>query len=92
MDNGNRNLCGSCFCPSDETSESFSLAENNRLVNETVAGEFLGVTPRAMQAWRYKGGGPVFVKISARCVRYRIVDLMDFIESRLAHNTSESVL
>ena len=50
------------------------------LLTETQASLFLGFSPRALQAWRYRGGGPLFVKVSSRCVRYRKKDLIDWAE------------
>jgi predicted DNA-binding transcriptional regulator AlpA len=61
----------------------------DRLVNEREAADFLGYTTRALQNWRVRGGGPKFVKISARSVRYRRRDLMEWIEGRLRANTSD---
>lgn len=73
-------------------STSALRAESNhpdRLVNETEAAEFLGYTIRALQNWRVRGGGPHFVKVSARSIRYRMRDLIGWIESRTIANTSE---
>ena len=39
-------------------------------IDEKVAADFLGLTPRTMQGWRQKGGGPRYVAISSRCLRY----------------------
>ncbi|MBL9096234.1 MAG: hypothetical protein JNK07_04850 [Alphaproteobacteria bacterium] len=43
----------------------------------------LNVSPRVLEAWRCRGGGPTFVKISARCVRYRRDDVERFIADHL---------
>lgn len=59
------------------------------LLTETQAAEILQLTPRALQAWRYQGRGPRFVKISARAVRYRLDDLEEWIETRLRRSTSD---
>ena len=59
-----------------------------RLVDETYAARYLGVTRRTMQWWRTVGRGPRFAKIG-RLVRYRIGDLDAFIESGLRNATSE---
>lgn len=59
------------------------------LINEVEAGEFIGVGARAMQAWRHRGGGPRFVHISARCIRYRRADLRDWADAKLRANTAE---
>ena len=52
-----------------------------RLLDEQQASELIGVTPRALQAWRQKGRGPSYVRISSRCVRYRLSDLNSWIDS-----------
>lgn len=59
------------------------------LLTETDAAELLQLTPRALQAWRYQGRGPRFVKISARAVRYRREDLEQWIRHRLRSSTSD---
>lgn len=59
------------------------------LLTEIEAADYLQLTPRALQAWRYKGRGPRYVKISARAVRYRLEDLNGWIESRLRSSTSD---
>jgi len=58
------------------------------LINEQQAATFLGYTVRALQNWRVRGGGPKFIKVSARSIRYRRQDLIDWAESRLVGNTS----
>ena len=61
-----------------------------RLIPERDAADYLGYTSRALQNWRLRGGGPKFVKVSARSVRYRRKDLQVWIESKLATSTSET--
>lgn len=61
----------------------------NRLINEKEAALFLGYTVRALQNWRIRGGGPKFVKVSARSIRYRFRDLLTWSESLLVSSTSE---
>lgn len=58
-----------------------------RLLNEKEAAEFLGYTARALQNWRFRGGGPRFVKVSSRSVRYRRCDLIEWAEERLVAHT-----
>jgi predicted DNA-binding transcriptional regulator AlpA len=59
------------------------------MVDEIVASTFLGVAQRTLQAWRLRGGGPRFVKISSRCVRYRLQDLLAWQADRLRRSTSD---
>ena len=70
-----------------------STRDRNRLpaplLTEIQAAEILQLTPRALQAWRYQGRGPRFVKISARAVRYRLDDVEAWIENRLRRSTSD---
>ena len=60
----------------------------NRLLNENEAAEILGFSVFALRNWRVRGGGPQFVKISRRSVRYRPQDLNNWITSLLRSNTS----
>ena len=60
----------------------------NELVTEREAAQFLGFTVRALQNWRVRGGGPRFVRISCRAVRYRRRDLIEWSEAHLVENTS----
>jgi hypothetical protein len=60
-----------------------------RLIDEKIAADFLGLTIRTMQAMRQRGGGPRFVVISARCIRYRRIDLRAWAEARLRTSTSD---
>jgi hypothetical protein len=62
----------------------------DRLVNENEAATFIGYTIRALQGWRVKGGGPKFVKVSARSIRYRRRDLIEWADSLLKTSTSEA--
>lgn len=62
----------------------------DRLINENEAAFFVGYTIRALQGWRVKGGGPMFVRVSGRSIRYRRRDLIDWAEERLKRTTSEA--
>ena len=39
------------------------------------AAAHLGVKTQTLASWRYRGGGPAFIKLGARLVRYRREDL-----------------
>lgn len=58
-------------------------------LNERQAAEKLGVTASAMQAWRLRGGGPRFVRISCRCIRYSLKELESFMEARTVASTAD---
>jgi len=72
---------------------SFSSANRDylyQLINEYEAAAYIGHSVRALRNWRVRGGGPRFVKISGRSVRYRRIDLDKWIESRLVAHTTEA--
>jgi predicted DNA-binding transcriptional regulator AlpA len=60
-----------------------------KLLSEKEAAELLGFSPRALQNWRTRGGGPRYVKISNRAVRYRPQDLSAWISSQVCESTSQ---
>ncbi len=59
------------------------------LIDEKVAAAFLGLTERTMQAYRQKGGGCRYIRISSRCLRYRRIDLKLWAEARIRTSTSD---
>ena len=60
------------------------------LIREAEAAEFCGLTIRTMQALRKRGGGPLFARLSARCLRYRRCDLKLWADQRLHASTAEA--
>ena len=60
------------------------------LIDEKAAAKFLDLSARTLQGLRYRGGGPRFVRISARCVKYRRLDCRDFAVQRLRSSTSDA--
>ena len=60
----------------------------NALITEAAAADYLGISIRTIQAWRMRGGGPIFVKLG-KSVRYRPSDIQAWIEAHLASSTSE---
>ena len=61
------------------------------LVDEHEAASILCYSVRALQNWRHRGGGPDFVKVSSRSVRYRRSDLEKWIAARTVSNTSQTI-
>lgn len=64
-------------------------ADDEALLNETQAAAFIGVTRRALQSWRISGKGPKYVRISARCIRYRKPNLIEWGETLTQTSTSQ---
>ena len=59
------------------------------LLTEQQAAACLSINPRTLQKWRVIGGGPLFVRISRRCIRYRREDLEQWTNSRVKSSTSQ---
>ena len=58
------------------------------LLRTEEAAKFLDVQKSTMEAWRCRGGGPVFVRYK-RAIRYREDDLRDFVLQNLLRSTSD---
>ena len=52
----------------------------NSYVPDVKAAEIIGSTAQTMRNWRFQRRGPTYVK-KGRMVRYRVQDLLDFMES-----------
>ena len=63
----------------------------DKLLTEAEAADLLGFTVRALQGWRYKGGGPQFVKINGKSVRYARRELRKWIDVNQRRSTSDTV-
>jgi hypothetical protein len=66
---------------------SVAGVEGVRLLSTTEAGRLLGVSPRTLEDWRLRGGGPLFRKIGRRIVRYLLSDLLAFVRGAARANT-----
>jgi len=64
-------------------------SDDDALLTEEQAAAFIGVTRRAMQAWRINCSGPKYVRISSRCIRYRKANLIEWSKNRLQTSTRQ---
>jgi hypothetical protein len=58
------------------------------LLNQRQAADLLCLSERTLERWRVSGVGPAFVKLNRR-VAYRETDLIEWINARVRHSTSE---
>jgi hypothetical protein len=63
-------------------------AVNTCLLTTKQAADWLGYKPRMLEARRFRGDGPLFIRISARAVRYRLQDLQNWVNTRICSSTS----
>lgn len=71
--------------------DTYNRPSSESLIDEEEASAFLGHSVRTLQKWRVRGGGPRFVRISRRSIRYRRSDLLAWIEARVCANTSAPI-
>ncbi|MCG7980294.1 MAG: helix-turn-helix domain-containing protein [Candidatus Thiodiazotropha endolucinida] len=64
--------------------------DNYKLLNTSDAAELLGITTRKLEQMRQHGNGPKFIKLSPKCVRYRIKELVDFQNINLRQSTIDT--
>lgn len=57
--------------------------DDEKLLTNTDVAKLLGIAPRSLEQMRHKGTSPPFVRISSRCVRYRMADVERWIAERL---------
>lgn len=63
--------------------------QTNQLLTEHETARLLNLTTRCLQAWRLRGTGLPFIRISSRCIRYRMSDIQQWIDSNTKTSTSE---
>lgn len=49
-----------------------------------------GLAEQTLAHYRVSGGGPAYIRISARCIRYREGDLRQWISDRYVSSTTET--
>lgn len=62
-----------------------------QLLTETEAADYLGVSPRTLSNFRTRGGGPDYIKVGSKSVRYDLKDLQEYIADRRQNSTSEDL-
>jgi len=68
--------------------EAATLDERTRTTDTDGAAARVGVTPETLRNWRWRGDGPPYLKIGRR-VRYRLVDLADYLDGCTRSSTSD---
>lgn len=60
-----------------------------KYLTTSQVGELLGLSTGALAQMRFKGTGPLYVKLGGRSVRYRQDDVEQWIEERIRRRTDE---
>lgn len=62
------------------------------VLTEAEAARLVRLSPRTMQRLRLEGGGPRFVKLTARSIGYAIADLQAWVHQRSVASTSAAAV
>jgi len=62
----------------------------NAFMDRAMTARYADVTVRFLENRAIKGGGPPFVRVSAKCVKYRKKDVDAWADSLLVGSTSEA--
>ena len=75
----------------NEISAVRNTAERDPLLDTEEAARYLTLSPRTLEKWRKEGsGGPAFVKMGRRTVRYLVSALDSYIATSAASSTTEA--
>ena len=66
-------------------------SDPSALLFTSEAAFLLGLSPRTLETLRLKGGGPPYISVTKKAVRYRRSDLDQWIESRCRKSTSDAL-
>ena len=76
---------------SAEEPASRPIPQNADALLFTVEAAFLlGLSPRTLESFRLRGGGPPFISVTRKAIRYRRGDLNSWIAARRRTSTSDS--
>ena len=59
------------------------------ILNTVEAAKFLGIEPRTLEAWRYRDGGPRYIRYNKSQVRYFLSDLKDYQSRKVVTPTDQ---
>jgi hypothetical protein len=65
------------------------MHDGDKYLTEGDAAAFLHVSQRTLQGWRWRGGGPPFLKLG-RAVRYEPHQLREWIDRQRRTSTSDA--
>jgi hypothetical protein len=72
----------------DHLEQRVAPEQHDVLVDDKRLGKLLGLSPSYLRQLRVKGGGPPFVRLAAKAIRYRIGDALDWAAAHGANSTT----
>ena len=67
------------------------MDDNTHYMTTTRVAEYLGLSPRTLESYRSRGGGPAFHAFGG-AVRYLVSDVLKWAAARRRHSTSDDGL
>lgn len=64
------------------------MSKEAPLLTTAAAAEYLGLSPRTLEAWRLRGSPFPYVKLGSRCL-YRRADLEAHLDANLRRSTAD---
>lgn len=64
-------------------------SDPDALLHQAEAAYLTGLSGRTLETFRLRGGGPPFVALCRRAIRYRRRDLLAWIDARVQRSTSD---
>ena len=61
-----------------------------KIIDEKEASKLYGMSKAWFRRKRWEGGGPLFIKVGSRSIRYQMSDLDEYFTSKKFHSTSEA--
>ncbi len=77
--------------PIDACPGPISNQDPEILLTEGQAASLLCLSMRTLQAWRQRGGGPLYVR-AGRAIRYRRRDLVSWVNANTTSSTSADAI
>ena len=68
-----------------------SSIQADELLTPAAAAEKLSVTAKVLERWRGLGGGPAFIRLTSKTIRYHPADLAAFVAASTRASTAEQI-
>lgn len=65
------------------------MHDSRDLLTTREAAKLINLSPRSLEGYRLRGGGPPFYRVGPRCVRYDVGDLLAWAKHERLFSTSE---
>ena len=75
-----------------EEHEESEMDENTRFMTTREVAACVGLSPRTLESYRSRGGGPPFYIVGSVLVRYLLSEVVDWVSARRRHSTSDDGL